>query len=57
MAGADQASTSLARWELENMVQPAPDEDIDVLYKWDPEGQREVQRSKPWQADVHYFRK
>lgn len=52
MAG--EASTSKARWELENSVQAI--NDVEAYYKYDAAAQQAIQQQKPWTKDPHYFK-
>lgn len=38
-------------WELENDIEP-----IDDIYKYDAAQQQQIQISKPWDKDPHYFK-
>lgn len=51
------ATSSRQRWELENEIESLNANDSDDLYKWDAEEQREIQNSRPWTQDAHYFKK
>lgn len=55
-----EASTSRARWELENSIQ-APTastaEDVDALFKYDAAEQQLIQSQKPWAKDPHHYKK
>lgn len=46
------ASTSQARWELENNV-----ENTDEYLKWDPTAASTVVRQAPWKTDPKYYKK
>ena len=55
-----EASTSKARWELENNIQTtaaAGAEDVDALFKYDPAEQQLIQSQKPWAKDPHHYKK
>ncbi len=52
MAG--DASTSRARWELENSVQAVSD--VDAYFKYDAASQQAIQQQKPWAKDPHFFK-
>lgn len=54
MAG--EASTSRARWELENNIQQVSGEDVDALFKFDAAEQQLIQSQKPWSKDPHHYK-
>lgn len=45
------SSTAQATWELNNSISAT-----DEVYSYDADGQRALQKSKPWKQDPHYFK-
>ncbi|KAJ9517658.1 hypothetical protein QJQ45_025133 [Haematococcus lacustris] len=49
-----EASTSKARWELENEVQTL--DETDALFRYDAREQQLIQQQKPWSKNPHHFK-
>ena len=48
---------AMQRWELENQIPAAGEtEDIEAVYRWDPEVHRAIQNARPWANDPNHFK-
>jgi COP9 signalosome complex subunit 5 len=41
-------------WELENQIETLPPSD--EIFKYDAASQQQIQQSRPWEKDPHYFK-
>lgn len=55
VSAAMEASTSQARWELENNIQTT--DAADAIYTYSAAEQQAIQAQRPWTRDPHYFKR